>query len=68
MTYTDLDEDELRRRARGELQKRPADVLEWSANIDTLRVLGGAIMARVERTKYRDPGDVHPAALEMDEK
>jgi hypothetical protein len=49
MSFDDLTDQELHRLTRRRLQDRPADALEWRANIDDLRELAVEIAARVEK-------------------
>jgi hypothetical protein len=52
--YAHLTDRELHRLAK-RLQERPADVLEWRANITELRALAPEIAARVEQRKSTMP-------------
>jgi hypothetical protein len=51
--YAHLSNDELRQFTRRRLQDRPADILEWHAQIIELRALGAELTARVEQSKEK---------------
>jgi hypothetical protein len=51
VTYVDLTDPELHKLTKRRLQDRPADALEWRANIDDLREL--AVESHADRMRPR---------------